>query len=115
MARSNKQREMVSVVQGQTKSTGKICKVDTRPENQTQFKKNAENNKMKWLEVRAEVTKITQERLKQLSPTGDCQLSKDQKSYIKSLTDPQVTVVVCQGGAGTGKTYTTMLTACIAV
>ena len=70
---------------------------------------------MKWLEVRAEVTKITHERLKQLSPTGDCQLSKDQRSYIESLTDPQVTVVVCQGGAGTGKTYAAMLTACIAV
>ena len=75
--------------------------------NNTQFKKNAE--------VRAEVTKITQEKLKQLSPTGDCQLSKDQKSYIESLTGPQVTVVVCQGGAGTGKIYTVMLTACIAV
>ena len=35
-----------SVVQGQTKSTREICKVDTRPENQTQFKKNAENNKL---------------------------------------------------------------------
>ena len=82
---------------------------------QTQFEKNSEDNKMKWLGVRAEVIKITQERLKQLSPTRNCQLSKDQQSYIESLTDPQVTVVVCQGGAGTGKPYTAMLTACIAV
>ena len=67
-----------------------------KPDSQTQFKKNAEDNKMKWLGVRTEVIKITQERLKQLSPTGDCQLSKDQQSYIEALTDPQVTVVVCQ-------------------
>ena len=59
--------------------------------------------------------RITQERLKQLSSTGDSQLSKDQLSYIESLTNPQVTVVVCQGGAVTGKTYTAMLTACITV
>ena len=94
--------------QKRTKSIGEICKVDMRPESQTQFKRNAEDNKMKWLEVRTEVIKITQERLKQLSPTGDCQMSEDQRSYIESLTDPQVTVVVCQGGAGTGKTYTAM-------
>ena len=58
-----------------------------RPENQTQFKENVEDNKMKGLEVRAEVIKITQQRLKQLSPTGVRELSKDQESYIESLTD----------------------------
>ena len=94
-----------------------ICKqtINHKTECQVQLKKNAEDNKKKWLEVKAEVIRITQERLKQLSPTGDSQLSKDQLSYIDSLTDPQVTVVVCQGGAGTGKTYTAMLTACIAI
>ena len=104
-----------NVVQGETRGTGEVCRVDMKPDSQTQFRKNVEDNRMKWLEVRTEVIKITQERLKQLSPTGDCQLSEDQQSYIEALTDPQVTVVVCQGGAGTGKTYTAMLVACIAV
>ena len=42
--------------QERTRSTGEICKVDMKPESQTQFKKNAEDNKMKWLEVRTEVS-----------------------------------------------------------
>ena len=52
-----------NVVQGQTRGTRENCRVDMKPDSQTQFKKNAEDNKMKWLGVRTEVIKITQERL----------------------------------------------------
>ena len=57
-----------------------MCKVDNvaKPESQTQFKRNAKVNKMKSLEVRADVIKITQERLKHyLQPKiASCQTIK---------------------------------------
>ena len=34
---------------------------------------------------------------------------------LNALTNPDVSVIVCQGGAGCGKTYTAMLAACLAV
>ena len=71
--------------------------------------------KVKWTEIRETITKITRARLKELSQDGDDKLSPAQEAYIESLTDPDVSVVVCQGGAGCGKTYTAMLAACLAV
>ena len=58
---------------------------------------------------------ITRARLKELSHDGDDRLSAAPESYIESMTNPDVSVVVCQGEAGCGKTYTAMLTAYLAV
>ena len=63
----------------------------------------------KWVEVKETKIKITRARLKELSQDGDDRLSSAWESYIESLTNSDVSVVVCQGGAGCGKTYATML------
>ena len=50
-----------------------------------------------------------------LSPVREDKLSKDQEMCIHALCDPNTSIVVWQGGAGSGKTYTTMLTTCLAL
>jgi PhoH-like ATPase len=48
-------------------------------------------------------------------PSKDDKLSEEQEAYIHALCDPEISIVVCQGGAGSGKTYITMLAACLAL
>ena len=72
-------------------------------------------DRSKWAEVKEIMIKVTRARLKELSQDGDDRLSPAQESYIDALTNPDVSVIVCQGGAGCGKTYTAMLAACLAV
>ena len=88
--------------------------VKVKEEETFQYKR-TEPNREAWKSVRQQVTEITQARLRELSATNDGTMDPAQKDYINALTNPDVTVVVCQGGAGTGKTYTAILTACIAV
>jgi predicted ribonuclease YlaK len=69
----------------------------------------------KWAEVEQQVIEITRKRLAELSPIKDDKLSEEQEAYIHALCDPETSIVVCQGGAGSGKTYTAMLAACLAL
>ena len=69
----------------------------------------------KWAEVERRVTEITRKRLVDLSPIKDDELSEDQEEYIHALSDPRTSIVGCQSGTGSGKTYTTILTACLAL
>ena len=68
-----------------------------------------------WKEVERKIIDVTKKRLADLSPTNDDTLSESQKEFINALCDPKVSIVVCQGAAGCGKTYTAMLTACLAI
>ena len=49
----------------------------------------------KWAAVKETMIKITRARLKELSQDGDDRLSAAQESYIETLTDPDVSVVMC--------------------
>ena len=69
----------------------------------------------KWKEIEQKITEITQKRLEDLSPNNDNRLSSEQIDFINALCDPKVSIVVCQGQAGCGKTFTAMLTACLAL
>ena len=69
----------------------------------------------KWAGVKGTMLTTTSARLRELSQDGDDRLSAALESYIESLTNPDVSVVVCQGRAGCGKAYTATLAACLAV
>ncbi len=123
----NSYNDKDTLQQGEHTGCNEIARADVRDAHleqtidpQIQIKEGAspqqiKANKKMWEEVKEEVVNITRTRLRQLSKTGEDTLSEEQTAYIASLTDPKVTVVVCQGGAGTGKTYTAILVACIAV
>jgi phosphate starvation-inducible protein PhoH len=61
-----------------------------------------------WEVVRQQAMAITErQRLEESPDSGP--LPEAMKRYIRALCNPEVTTVVCQGGPGTGKTYTASL------
>ena len=104
------EEEIICAVEKHAKQQGMINEVQSTV---AKMKEDIVKGPKSWLAVREAVTQITQERICKIHGC-EARLSKSQNTWIEKLTDPRKTVIVCQGGAGSGKTYTAMLTACVA-
>ena len=67
-----------------------------------------------WEKVRQKAMRITQEMWTQRQVNKGV-LSEEMTSYIMALCDPTVTTILCQGGPGSGKTFTATLVAMLAL
>ena len=63
-----------------------------------------------WGVIRDQVIKMSNERIDQTPDGyGNEKTKQRMSSYITSLCDPNIDTVICQGEAGSGKTFTVML------
>ena len=70
---------------------------------------------MQWKVIAQEVQQIAEERIDQVDHLPDKRTSNaEMNSYIDALCTPQIDTVICQGLAGSGKTFTAMLCAFMA-
>ena len=68
----------------------------------------------RWERVRQKAIRITQEMWTNRSINKGV-LSQAMTDYITALCDPSVTTILCQGGPGSGKTFTATLVAMLAL
>ena len=63
-----------------------------------------------WESIRRQAIQITQQQCEQ-DRINNGQIPEPLVAYITALCDPRINTIVCQGGPGTGKTYTATLVA----
>ena len=74
----------------------------------------------KWNEIRDQVIEIASKRIDE-TPDETPEKQENQKTkqqmavYVTSLCNPRIDTVICQGAAGSGKTFTAMLCGLLAL
>ena len=75
-----------------------------------------DKERMQWKEISAEVCEIAADKISQVAHLDDKESANgEMMKYIEALCEPDTDTVVCQGLAGSGKTFTAMLCAFLAL